>query len=166
MILFIYNTFSVLNLFNEWGAAINNNSVMLFEAVFEYKYIIAVGFYIIIYFSMNLVMMFWDYLEDKYDDVHRYTKKQEEKAYNDVMMTEQAAEEFKINNYKILVSTNLKRKFSHAELGYNLEEQNRIMNKFLMDKTGVNPEMFEGGFLYSFGNFNNEIGRASCRERV
>ena len=36
----------------------------------------------------------------------------------------------------------------------DLEEQNKIMNKFLIEKVGVLPEVFEGGYLYKFNNFS------------
>ena len=37
----------------------------------------------------------------------------------------------------------------------NLDEQNKIMNKFLISKTAVNPTKYQDGFLYSFNDFNH-----------
>ena len=48
----------------------------------------------------------------------------------------------------------MKKKFSHRELNINVEEQNNLMNKFIMEKLSVIPQSYEGGFLYNFYDFD------------
>lgn len=145
----------ILSFFNGIGELISKGSIDLFGAVFEFKYGIAVLIYIGLYYFWNSIILFIENIEDKYDDVHRYIKKNEEKVCNITLHTEQEITELKINRYKIAVLTSLKKKFSHKELGYNIEEQNKIMNDFISSKTGVSPIPFEGGFLYEFEDFNH-----------
>ena len=80
--------------------------------------------------------------------------KAQETLMNSQLANDVKTEQMKINNYKIMVSTSVKKKFSHRELNINLEEQNVIMNKFLIKNLGVSPVKFEDGFLYSFNNFS------------
>lgn len=145
----------ILSVFVAIGGAFSKGSVDLFGAVFEYKYMIAVGLYIGVYFLFNYFMLVVDKIEDKYDDLVRFVKKSQENVYNSSLKRQQEKNEKSIKKYKILVSTSIKKKFSHTELNYNLEEQNKIMNKFLVEKTGVVPAFYNGGFLYSFNDFDN-----------
>ena len=144
-----------LNIFISIGESITKDSINLFGALFEYKYMIAVGIYVGFYYICNFFILLLDGLEDKYDDVHRYVKKSQENSYNISLKHQQVLQESQYNSYKIFITTSLKKKFSHPELGYNLEEQNQLMNKFLISKTGVVPVKSDGGFVYSFNNFND-----------
>lgn len=143
----------ILNVFIGIGESISRGSIDAFGALFEFKYMIAVCIYIGFYYLWNYTIILIEKLEDKYDDVHRHFKKTEENAYNVTLHTEQKIQEWKINRYKVFVTTSIKKKFSHKELGYDLNEQNDIMNDFLMKKTGVQMIMHNGGFLYEFDNF-------------
>lgn len=139
----------------EIGAKISNGSITFFQVVFEYKYVTTIFIYIGIYYFWNLVIHIFDIIADKCDDTYRYVKKTNENNCNIQLRKYQEDEESLINEYKIFVSAQLKKKFSHPELGYNLEEQINTMNKFLISKTCMQPIKFEDGFVYSFRNFHN-----------
>ncbi len=143
----------ILKLFVSAGELVSDNGIELFGAAFEFKYFIALLIYVGIYFIFNFILISLEQLEDKYDDVHRFVKKTQENNCNRDLRTTQENIERRIFKYKIAVKTAIKNKFSHEELGIDLNEQNLIMNKYLIEKTGVVPVEFEGGFLYSFDNF-------------
>ena len=145
----------ILKGFLSLGAYFSNNSLDLFGSAFEYKYIIAVAIYLCLYYFFNFLITLLNHMEDKYNDAYRFVKKTNENIYNNSLKHKQEKEEKQINKYKVLILTNLKSKYSHPEQGFNLDEQNRIMNKFVIDKTGVEPNEYAGGFLYSFNNFSN-----------
>lgn len=144
----------VLNFFLAIGELISKESINVAGALFEYKYGIAVIMMFLLYFGANGLTSLIETSEDKCDDVRRVINKNAENSYNKKLYNEHAAMQKKINKYCISVHTSLKKKFSHAELGYNIDEQNKIMNKFLMEKTGISPAFFEGGFLYQFDYFD------------
>lgn len=145
----------VLKLFVSAGELVSDNGTELLGAVFEYKYFFALLFYIGLYFIFNFIIMVLHGMEDKYDDVHRFVKKSQENSCNKDLRVAQENIERSIFKFKVAVFTEIKKKYSHEELGIDLKEQNIIMNKFLIDKTGVVPVEFDGGFLYSFDNFFN-----------
>ncbi len=144
----------VLNFFLAIGELISKESVNVAGALFEYKYGIAVIIMFLLHFCANGLTSLIETAEDKCDDVRRIINKNAENSYNKKLYNEHAALQKKINKYCISVHTSLKKKFSHEELGYNIDEQNKIMNKFLMEKTGISPTFFEGGFLYQFDYFD------------
>ena len=122
--------------------------------IFKIKFPIALIIMLILTFVADYIKEnIFEKLEEKGNDANRTIKKIGENAYNDKLNRQHTKQQKKINKYQILVLTSLKKKFSHAELGYNIDEQNNIMNRFLMEKTGVSPKLFEGGFLYEFDYF-------------
>ena len=143
----------ILKLFVSAGELVSEGGTELLGAVFEYKYFFALLFYIGFYFIFSFIIIMLHNLEDKYDDVHRFVKKTQENSCNRNLRIAQENTERSIFKFKIAVFTEIKKKYSHEELGINLQEQNVIMNKFLIDKTGVVPVEFSDGFLYSFDNF-------------
>lgn len=144
----------IFDLFNYISASICDKSFDLWGVIFEFKYIIAVIIYIILFYIGNLMISCLNFLENKYEEVCRFAQKTEERLYNNALKQEQEKVESKLNQYKIFISTSLKKKFSHPELGYNLEEHTQKVKKFLMEKTGVVPIEYNGGFVYSFNNFS------------
>ncbi len=144
----------ILSAFVSLGGFFSKDSLDLFGAVFEYKYMIAAVIYIFMYYFFNLIIFIINKVEDLYNELCTLKVRNEEKNYNATLRQQQEQAERELQNYKILVLTSIKKKFSHHELGYNLEEQNKIMNEFLMNKTGVRPQFYNGGFLYSFNNFD------------
>lgn len=145
----------LFDFFNYIGENIYGKSVDLWGVIFEFKYIVAVLIYIILFYFWNLMLLFLDFMENKYNELCRFAQKAEEKFYNNALKKEQEQAESKISQYKIFVLTSLKKKFSHPELGYNLEEQTQLMNKFITEKTGAVPVKYDGGYIYSFNNFND-----------
>ena len=63
-------------------------------------------------------------------------------------------QEKSIKKYVVTIHTALKPKFSHAELKFDINEQNNLMKDFIYDKLRVDPVDYEGGFMYSFDNFD------------
>lgn len=144
----------VLDTFLYIGEFISKGSANFAGTIFEYKYFIAVLIYTTLFFVFNFLILFVNNLEDKYDDLDRFVRKTQEAAYNMSLKAEQEKKEKTISKYKVIVKTVLKKEFSYKELGYDIKEQNKLMNKFLMKKTNTAPIEYEGGFVYSFWNFN------------
>lgn len=142
-----------LSFFVWLGSLVSDNSISLFNATFEYKYFWALAFIILLYYIFNLFIIGTETVQEAYGDGCRLVKKIEEEAMNKSMQLQNKMEQEQIKNYQIFVSTSIKKKFSHRELGVDLEEQNRIMNKFLIEKTGVVPDKQGNGFVYSFSDF-------------
>ena len=136
------------------GEYASDGAIDAFGALFEFKYFIAVCIYLALFYFCNLIIMLLDKLEDKYDDARRFVKKTQEKIYNADFKATQENIEKSYNKYKIFVTAKLKRKFSHQELGYNLEEQMNVMKEFLNEKTYTVPMTYRDGFIYSFSSFN------------
>jgi hypothetical protein len=55
----------------------------------------------------------------------------------------------KINEYYIYVEA-VPKKQNQYSVNVDMDEQNRIMHKFLIEKTGVTPEKYGEGYLYKF----------------
>lgn len=144
-----------LSIFTDIGGSILSGSTDIFGTIFEYKYLMAVGIYLVIYYFCNFCIFLSDKMVSKYEDACRYVNRTQEKIYNKTIRHQQEQTEQKYQHYKIVISASLKKKFSHPELGYKIEEQIIIMNKFLTDKTGVKPCVFEDGYLYSFDDFTH-----------
>ena len=136
------------------GDSIYSSSFDLFGAVFEFKYFNALVILIVMFYLMNLFIIITNKVEDIYDDSWRTYKKAEETILNRTLHEDIKREEKKINKYMVLIHTALKKKFSHRELNINIDEQNILMNKFLIQKTGIQPMNYDGGFLYQFNSFN------------
>lgn len=145
----------ILSFFVDAGNEISKGSINIFGAIFEYKYFVATIILVLINFTMNLCIKLVDFTTEIYENSRNTIKKMEEKALNKSLEQDNIREQAAIKNYQIYVSTSIKKKFSYQGSGVDLEEQNKIMNKFLMEKTGVVPEKFGDGFLYLFNNFNN-----------
>ena len=137
------------------GKMISDGALDLWGAVFEYKYMWALVIMIALYYVVHFARLGTEALEEAFDEGSRVVKRIEERKFNDSLKQEQANEQIAIKRYRIYVSTSVKNKFSHLECNVDLEEQNKIMNKFLSEKLLVTPTPYEGGFLYSFSDFNS-----------
>ena len=142
-----------LNSFVTLGEIVSKKSIDLFGAVFEFKYFIAVLYYAFIYYIAHLCLCGLAFLEDVYDDKRRAYKKTVENNMNTAMDVQMTVEQKRLHRYQIYVTATLKKKFRHQELNVDLEEQLRLMNKFLIENTEVSPEKYEEGYLYTFENF-------------
>ncbi len=128
--------------FNIWGA------------VFKLKYISAIVILLVLYFCMNLLIIITCALEGLYKSTHYICKKTEEAVLNKSLKEQIEAEEKKISKYVVTIHTEVKAKFSHKEINVDLKAQNEYMNKFIMEKLEIAPIPYEGGFMYSFTDFN------------
>ncbi len=126
----------------------------IFGAVFEFKYLSALIILTAFFYLMNLLIIVTNLIEDAYNTSYLVCKKAEEALLNKTLKANVEREEKRINKYSVAISTTLKPKFSHKELNINIQEQNKLMNKFIIEKTGVQPAVFESGFLYQFNRFD------------
>lgn len=141
--------------FIAFGKMISNDSLKLFDAVFEYKYFWALVSMIAMYFVTHFLHIGAEALEAAYDEGKKIVKRIEENKFNENLERVQVQEQIAIRKYCIYVETSLKKKFSHLECNVDINEQNKIMNKFLMEKLLIAPAVYDKGFLYSFNDFNS-----------
>ena len=135
------------------GSLLYSGSITIFSATFEYKYVGALAIIMLVYLLDHIATKLVIRLEELYEDGVIWYKKNEEKKFNKMMTFQQTTEQKTIKNYAVYISTQPKNNFS-----VNLDEQNKTLNKFLIDRTGVLPEVFENGFLYKFSNFEGIDG--------
>lgn len=126
----------------------------LWGAKFEFKYFSAVIILTAGVYLMNLFIILLNIAEGAYKSAHFVAKKTQEAIFNKELKVNITREEKKIKRYAVLIKTQLKKKYAHAELNVNLDEQNKLMNKFISEKTAVKPMMMNGGFLYEFIDFD------------
>ena len=138
----------------ETAKEISSDSIMLYKAVFEFKYLIAFLFIGITYVIVHFSYIGLDFLEDLYDSARILYKKVEEDALNTKLAVEQTFEQKKIRFYQIYVQTFVKSAFAHREYNVNIEEQNKILIKHLVEKTGICPSKYQEGFLFNFNSFD------------
>ena len=131
-----------------------DGSADVFNSTIEYKYIGAVLILLILFFITNLVIQFCDKLKEFYCEGRKFVKKIEEKIYNKKLELVQNKEQNAIKNYVIYIATTDKKQ-KNRTVNIDLTEQNKIMNKFLIEQTSILPEVFENGFLYKFSDFEN-----------
>lgn len=128
--------------FNIWGAE------------FELKYLSAVIILLTLYLVMNLLIILTCVLESGYKSTHFICKKTEELVINKNLKDRITKEEKKIRNYVITVHTQIKPKFNHKEININLDEQNKLMVEFLEEKLSKKSEEYDGGYRYTFDDFD------------
>ena len=137
----------ILDLFLEIGKSIAPGSVMLFAAVFEFKFFVALLLFLVLYALAHFNLIIIDFLENGYESGKKIVRKFEENRLNDSLEKQNFSEQKKIKRYQIYVEARIKSKFGHREYNINLEEQNQIMLKFLLDKTAQCPQKLEKGYL-------------------
>ncbi len=145
----------LLDAFLEVGNAISDGSVTLFEAVFEYKYGIALIFFLTLYFVAHAIQMGFEGLEELYSDGRRLVKKIQENAYNKSLEMKNTFEQEQIKNYQIYIAAYEKKKLSHLEADVDVEAETKNLHKFLISKTSVSPVKYGEGYLYTFNNFSH-----------
>lgn len=136
------------------GSLFSQQSISVFNATFEYKYFFAFLLICFLYLLDHGFLILLEKIKEFYLEGRVLYKKAEEKIFNNKLEKEIFKEQKKIKKYRVLIHTSIKQNFSKQEL-VDLEEQNKIMNKFLIEKTGIKPTVFQGGFLYTFNNFEN-----------
>lgn len=126
----------------------------LWGAKFEFKYFSAVIILTAGVYLMNLFIILSNIAEGAYKSARFVAKKTQEVIFNKELKVNITREEKKIKRYAVLIKTQLKKKYVHAELNVNLDEQNELMNKFISEKTAIKPITMNGGFLYEFIDFD------------
>ena len=125
-----------------------------FGATFEFKYLSALIILVACIYLVNLLVILTNILEGTYKSAHFACKKAEEVIFNKQLKEKITHKEKQITKYSVGIQTKLKSKFSHRELNINIDEQNKLMNEFIMQKTGVKPALYNGCYLYNFTNFD------------
>lgn len=125
-----------------------------FGAKFEFKYFSAVLILTAAIYLMNLFILLANIAEGAYKSAHFVAKKTQEAIFNKGLKEDIKRQEKKITRYSVLIKTKLKKKYAHAELNIDIDEQNKLMNKFISEKTSVHSMMLDGGFLYNFVDFD------------
>ena len=124
------------------------------ENYVQYKYIASLLLLAVIYFSNRYILITVEMLENIYINVTSKVKKIREDKFNNDLIKNQKNEQNLIKKYVVYVSSSVNDKKSYGQ-EVSLDEQNKIMNKFLIEKTSVLPEVFEDGFLYKFNDFES-----------
>lgn len=138
----------------EGAERVSNVSINLFAAVFEFKYFIVLIMLGTLYAIGHFAEFATQSAEDMYCEGRKIVRKIEEDMFNKSLEEKNSSEQTKIKRYQIYVETSVKPKYAHKEYNVNLDEQNQLMNKFIISKTGVCPQKYESGFLYTFESFN------------
>ena len=153
-----WHWFEPMNFFFDFlvliGKKVSTGSMMLFDAVFEYKFFIALLILIVLYTLSHVAYVIINILEDCFNSCMRGVRKFKENSFNKSLEVQNNIEQKKIKRYQIYIETFVKPKFAHREFNVDLKEQNKILLEHLRSKVNVMPEIFESGFLFTFDNFN------------
>lgn len=145
----------LLDSFLAIGNYICDKSISFAGVIIEYKYCIAAILFLALYYVAQIMEFSFKASEELYNDGRRLVKKIQENAYNKNLEEKNTLEQTQIKKYQIYVAAYKKKRPSHLEKNLDPEEDIRNMNKFLIEKTGVNPVKYGEGFLYSFGDFSH-----------
>ncbi|MCQ2739220.1 MAG: hypothetical protein MJ237_03205 [bacterium] len=140
------------------GESCTDKALELWGESFEYKYMIALVLYIIVYYLLNFAIAATTATAELYGQGCAAVRRIQQNSYNYTMAKKQEQVQSKLNNYKVAIFTELKKKYLHRELNVDINVENKIMTDYIFEKLGVNPEPFENGFLYSFDDFSNVDG--------
>ncbi len=144
-----------LDFFLDIGKFVWPGHIMLFAAVFEFKYLVAMiifgGLYALAHFGYIGLCT----LEEVYCKGRQAVRKKEEDLFNADLERRNIAEQKKIKRYQIFISTFVKQNLAFRGYNINIEEQNQILMKHLRTKTGLCPDKFEDGFVFTFDSFEN-----------
>ena len=141
-----------LNSFLVKGKSLWQGELNVLNITIEYQYLGALVIFALLYVLAHLLGIGLEVCENVYKDGRNLIKKNEERLMNESLQKAVIQNEKKIRQYKLYVSTELKKKSLNSKNKINLEEQNKILNKFIMEKTMANPVFYNNGFLYSFSN--------------
>ena len=137
--------------FINMGQSIGDGSIMLFAAIFEFKYFWALVILALVYGFIHLCFLFVGLLEKLCIAQHNMAKKIEQNNLNKNFAKIQTNEQLKLQKYFVYIGVEKKK---DVLANIDMEEQEKQMNKFLIGKTGISPEKFENGFLYNYTKFD------------
>lgn len=124
------------------------------EISIQYSYVGSLLLLVIFYCLSKYVYIFAEILENFYIDTNIRFKKNQEKRFNARLMKVQKEEQNLIKKYVVYISTAIPSRKMRGKV-ISLDEENKIMNKYLIEKTMVLPEVFEQGFIYKFNDFES-----------
>lgn len=150
---------SFMNLFVESGKYVISGSFELWGSVFELKYLGAIIIFLFLYSIIHLLYLGTCSLQELYEKGRKTVRRFEENCFNASLARQNRNEQKKINRYQVYVETQVKPKFAHIEYNVDMDEQNQILIKYLVEKTGVCPEKYEKGFLFTFDSFSEIDGK-------
>ena len=143
-----------LNAILDFANNIFSFKIDAFGTIFDTKYIIALILLVVLMFIAKLIVESIEKLQEMYNNAYIDYKLIKEKSFNKKLKNTIEKEQNKISKYAILINTQIKKKFSHAENKINIDEQNKLMNDFIYEKLNVQYQAFNGGFLYYFDKFD------------
>lgn len=143
------------NFFLNIGTNILNGKIQVLNTYVEYKYLAVIIIFIALYILAHILYLAIEKLEDIYDDSRRIIKEKQEASMNKALQETISMNEKKLKQYKIYIAISVKKNFAHSKYNINLEEESKNLNKFIIEKTSVNPIFHNEGFLYSFSNFES-----------
>ena len=145
----------ILNIFLNLGELISSDSIEILGKTFEYKYFLALMILIILNTLLTKIKNFFNIIQDFLLSLLAKYKKTELKLYNKTLEKQQISEQKVLNKYQVYVEAKIKDKYSNRDYNINLDEQIKIMLKYLVEKTGCPSKEYENGFLFSFDSFEN-----------
>ena len=125
----------------------------LWGAVFEFKYLSALIILLIAAFIFKGLGFVIVTLENLYRGTRMLCKKTEETLFNKKLDNRQKEEQLKLTKYSVSIKTKIKKKFSHENIGVDIDLQNKLMNDFIKEKTTVSHMVLNGSFVYQFYDF-------------
>lgn len=131
-------------------------SFKLFEVDFELKYVSGLIILLIVAVFMNILTFGVNALQVFYLGTRALLRKNEEVALNKLLKSEMQYKQKKKNVYHVVINTYLKETSRYAQnVKVDLDEQNRILCEYLLEKFKKEPINFENGFMYTFEDFEN-----------
>lgn len=133
---------------------ISSYSFDVFGISFEMKYLIAVIILTAISYIFKHLDSLVDIIENFYKKTRNFLHKTEEFVINKQLQSDAKEEQSKLKKFNVHIQTELKTKYSNENLNINIDEQNKLMNDFLIKKTGIMPSKYKEGFVYQFYDFD------------
>lgn len=140
----------LLDFYLDLGERIFNGTTQLFAATFEHKYAGAIVVIGLIYLFVQILYWITDFAQNIYEEGRKFIHKIEEDSLNKSLAKVQLKEQNTIKFFQIFVSVRAKSKLLLRGQNIDLEEQKQILYKYLIEKTGVSPDSFEEGVVFTF----------------
>lgn len=138
--------------FVEIGKMFTDKSLNIFGVVFEYKFFVAVIVLIVLYHVVNILIRINHFVLSFYHDTRLLISGNQEKQFNKKLQREQQKEQKVLKNYKLYIETFVKKNVFQK---VDLDEQNKIMNKFLIKNIATMPKPYNNGIVFSLYDFDN-----------
>lgn len=129
-------------------------SFEVWGTTFELKYVSALFLLLAAALLTELLSVGVDAIKNIYLSSRFLLRRNEEKIVNEGLKNDMIRRQKSMTKYFVVINTYEKeRSVYQQQTNIDMNEQNNIMNKFIIEKTDVQPKHFEGGFLYEFNNF-------------